>query len=111
MKLLKYTKQFEKEIKLFSLSVREDVFLLVQRYLSGERLSKNQFKTFTLNKNEKIQEFKVKDETGSWRVITCTIEKNYLTFIYAFQKKSQKLMEKDKRVIVKRIKELKSEQG
>lgn len=91
--------------------MREDVFLLVQRYLSGERLSGNQFKTFTLSKNEKIQEFKVKDETGSWRVITCTIEKNYLTFIYAFQKKSQKLMEKDKKVIVKRIKELKNEQG
>lgn len=110
MKSIKYTKQFEKEILVFSLNVKEDVFLLVQRYLSGERLSKNQFKTFTLGKNQKVQEFKVKDSTGNWRVISCVVEKDNLTFLYAFHKKSQKLLEKDKKVIVKRIKELKNEQ-
>ncbi len=111
MKQLKYTEQFEKEIAAFSLEIKEDIFLLVQRYLLGERLSKTQFKTFSLTKSEKVQEFKVKDRTGNWRVISCMVEKDSLTFIYAFHKKSQKLLEKDKKVIIRRIKELKNEQS
>ena len=108
MKQLRYTPQFEKEIAKFSDEVKEDIFLLVQRYLSGERLPKTQFKTFDVGKNERIQEFKVKDRTGNWRVISCSVDKEALTFIYAFHKKSQKLLEKDKKVIIKRIKELKN---
>lgn len=108
MKQLRYTPQFEKEIAKFSDEVKEDIFLLVQRYLSGERLPKTQFKTFELGKSGKIQEFKVKDHTGNWRVISCMVDKQALTFIYAFHKKSQKLLEKDKKVIVNRIKELKN---
>jgi phage-related protein len=108
MKQLRYTPQFEKEIAKFSDEVKEDIFLLVQRYLSGERLPRTQFKTFDVSKNERIQEFKVKDRTGNWRVISCMVDKASLTFIYAFHKKSQKLLGKDKKLIVKRIKELKN---
>ena len=104
----RYTSQFEKEIAKFSNEVKEDIFLLVRRYLSGERLPTTQFKTFDLGKNERVQEFKVKDRTGNWRVISCTMDKETLTFIYAFHKKSQKLLEKDRKIIVKRIKELRN---
>lgn len=106
MKKLRFTAQFKKEINEFGVEVKEDIFLLVNRYLSGERLPKTQFKTFTLEKNKKIQEFKVKDRTGNWRVISCQLDKEALTFIYAFHKKSQKLLEKDKKIIIHRIKEL-----
>lgn len=106
MKQIRYTPQFEKEITKFGDEVKEDIFLLVQRYLSGERLPKTQFKIFDIGKNERIRE--VKDRTGNWRVISCSVSKEALTFIYAFHKKSQKLLEKDKKVIIKRIKELKN---
>lgn len=109
MKLLRYTSQFEKEIAKFSEGVKEDIFLLVKRYLEGERLPKTQFKTFSVSKNEKVQEFKVKDRSGNWRVISFMVNKEALIFIYAFHKKSQKLLEKDKKVIVNRIKELKND--
>jgi len=63
MKQIRYTPQFEKEVAKFSDDIKEDIFLLVQRYLSGERLPKTLFKTFDLGKNQRIQEFKVKDST------------------------------------------------
>lgn len=109
MKKIRFTAQFKKEISQFSLEVKEDIFLLVSKYLAGERLPKTQFKTFKLEKNKKIQEFKIKDRTGNWRVISCQVDTESLTFIYAFHKKSQKLLEKDKQVIINRIKELKNE--
>ena len=108
MLTISYTPQFEKEINKFPPETREDIFSIVQRYLSGERLPKGLFKTFFLEKNIKIQEFKIKDHTGNYRAISCIIEKKNLTFVYAFHKKSQKLLEKDKKIIAKRIKELKS---
>ena len=106
MLTINYTPQFEKEINKFAPEIREDVFRIVQRYLSGEKIPTGLFKTFSLEKNIKIQEFKVKDHKGNYRAISCIIDKSNLVFIYAFHKKSQKLLEKDKKVIIKRVKEL-----
>lgn len=97
---------FKKEIKKFPIEVREDIFSLVDRFLKGERLSTRQFKTFKLDKDTKIQEFKVKDHTGNWRAISCIVQKDVLVFVYAFHKKSQSLLEKDKNTIKKRIKRI-----
>jgi len=108
MRHLRYTSQFEKEIKKFDSKAKEDIFLLVQKYLSGEQLPKTLFKTFGIEKGIKIQEFKVKDSSGNWRVISCLLDKESITFIYAFHKKSQKLLDKDKKLIAKRIKELRN---
>ena len=97
---------FKKEIKKFPISVREDIFSLVENYIEGSRLNIFQFKIFKIDKNTKVQEFKVKDYTGNWRAISCIIQKNILVFIYAFHKKSQSLSKKDKSIIIKRIKRI-----
>ncbi len=97
---------FKKEIKKFPLEIKEDIFSLVNKFINGERLNSTQFKIFKIDKDTKIQEFKVKDCTGNWRVISCIIEKGTLVFIYAFHKKSQALLEKDKGTIRKRIKRI-----
>ena len=97
---------FKKEIKRFPVEVREDIFVLVNKFIEGERLSSKHFKTFKLDKDTKIQEFKVKDATGNWRAISCMARKDILVFVYAFHKKSQLLLEKDKDTIRKRIKRI-----
>ena len=86
--------------------MREDIFALINKFISGERLSPVQLKTFKLDKDTKIQEFKVKDATGNWRTISCIMEKKVLVFVYAFHKKSQSLLTKDKNTIRNRIKRI-----
>jgi phage-related protein len=55
-----------------------------------------------------IQEFKVKDSKGNWRAISFMLEKETLYFVYAFHKKSQAFLEKDKDTIIKRIKRIRT---
>jgi phage-related protein len=97
---------FKKEIADFPIETKEDILSLVSRFLNGELLNRKDFKTFKIDKNTRIQEFRVKDHKGNWRAIS-TIEKGqYLVLVYAFHKKSQKLQEKDKEVIRSRIKRI-----
>lgn len=79
---------FRKEIAEFSAETREDIFSLIARYLTGERLDRTQFKTFKIDKNTKIQEFKVRDAHGNWRAISPVC---------------QELQEKEKETIRRRI--------
>ena len=99
--------KFKKEVLEFPAKTREDLFSLIARFLGGESLNGNYFKTFKLGKQIKIQEFKVKDDQGNWRAFSCFWGKKYLVLVYAFHKKSQKLLEKDKEVIIGRIKGIK----
>lgn len=100
------TEKFSKEIKDFPEETREDIFALVDRFLSGERLAPKYFKTFKIKEKIKIQEFKVKDQMGNWRAISTIYENDKLVFVYAFHKKSQALLEKDRNIITKRVKEV-----
>ena len=95
---------FKKEIGEVPLDSREDLFSLIYRFLNNERMNPGDFKTFRIDKNTKIQEFKVRDARGNWRAISCLHQNNYLVLVYAFHKKSQQLLEKDKEIIRKRIK-------
>ncbi len=97
---------FKKEIADFPIETREDIFSLVTRFLKGERLNNKDFKTFKIDKNTKILEFKVKDDRGNWRAISTIASGKYLVFVYAFHKKSQELQEKDKNVIRNRIRRI-----
>ena len=97
---------FRKEIADFPIETREDIFSLVTRFLKGERLNNKDFKTFKIDKNTKILEFKVKDDRGNWRAISTIASGKYLVFVYAFHKKSQELQEKDKNVIRNRIRRI-----
>ena len=106
MKTIYRTDRFIKEFSTFPEATKEDLLALVHRYLKGERLPKTLFKTFSLDKKTRIQEFKVKDSQGNWRVISCFAGKDGLALIYAFHKKTQTLAEKDKKVIKARVKEI-----
>ena len=97
---------FRDEISQFPEATREDIWLLVERYLKGQRLPRTLFKTFRLDKGTKVQEFRVKDNRGNWRAISCIQEKSFLVFVYAFHKKSQVLLKKDKKIIRNRIKRI-----
>lgn len=97
---------FKREINEFPLETREDILSLVARFMKGERLHNREFKTFKIDKNTKIQEFKVKDHRGNWRAVSTIAKGRYLVFVYAFHKKSQELLERDKEVIRNRIRRI-----
>lgn len=97
---------FRKEILNFPLESREDIFSLIAKFLKGHQLTRREFKTFKIDKNTKIQEFRVKDHRGNWRAISTIMKGQYLVFVYAFHKKSQELLEKDKEVIRHRIRSI-----
>lgn len=103
---VKFSAKFQREFSQFPVDVIEDILSLVTRFLDGERLPPMCFKTFGITKNLKIQEFKVKDGKGNWRAISCFEGDDFITFIYAFHKKSQKLLDKDRRTIIVRMKEV-----
>jgi phage-related protein len=97
---------FKKEITEFPPETREDIFSLIYRFVAGERLHNKDFKTFKIDKNTKILEFKVKDARGNWRAVSTIVKGNILVFVYAFHKKSQELLEKDKDTIRSRIRRI-----
>jgi phage-related protein len=97
---------FIKDIRDFPLETKEDLLSLIHRFLNGESLNRNDFKTFKLDKNTKIQEFRVKDHMGNWRVISTIIQGQTLVLVYGFHKKSQELQEKDKDTIRARIRRI-----
>jgi hypothetical protein len=51
-----------------------------------------------MDKKNKIQEFKVKDDPGNWRVIPCLYNNDFPVLFNAFHKTSQELLEKIKRL-------------
>jgi phage-related protein len=97
---------FKKEIVDFPIETKEDMLSLVTRFLNGELLNRKDFKTFKIDKNTRIQEFRVKDHRGNWRAISTIMKGQYLVLVYAFHKKSQELQEKDKEVIRARIRRI-----
>ena len=96
---------FKKEIALFPLATREDIFSLIVRFLNGERLNQTELKIFKIDGRTKILEFKTHDHQGNWRVIAVN-EKRHLVLLCAFHKKTQKLREKEKNLIRNRIKQV-----
>jgi phage-related protein len=97
---------FRHEILEFPQETREDLLSLIDRFLKGERLSPREFKIFKIDQKHKVLEFKVKDSRGNWRAIAVKIQRKYLVFVYAFHKKSQKLLENDKQLIRSRIRRI-----
>ena len=102
MKLIQL-EAFKKEIMDFPVETREDIFSLIVRFIKGEVMNRKDLKMFKLDKNTKVQEFRVKDHRGNWRAISTIVQGQYLVLVYAFHKKSQELQEKDKNTIKARI--------
>ena len=86
-----------------SLSISRPTYIKIEK---GERLNNRCFKSFSIDKGTKIQEFKVKDHRGNWRAISTITQGKYLVFVYAFHKKSEALQEKDKDVVRARIRRI-----
>lgn len=95
---------FKKEIQEFPLETREDLFSLIVRFSNGELMMRKDLKIFKIDDRNKVYEFRTKDQNGNWRVISTVINKELLLLIYAFNKKSQNLQQKDKNIIRKRLK-------
>ena len=109
MRSVFHTKRFIKEFSVFPEAAKEDLLAILSRYLNGERLPRTLFRIFNLDKKTRIQEFKVKDHRGNWRIISCLQHKDHLTLIYAFHKKTQTLSEKDRNTIRKRVLEVQND--
>lgn len=95
---------FKREIREFPLETREDLYSLIVRFSHGELMSRKDLKIFKIDDKNKVYEFRTKDQHGNWRIISTVFNKELLFLIYAFHKKSQSLLEKDKNVIRKRLK-------
>ena len=95
---------FRKEIQEFPLETREDLFSLIVRFSNGELMMRKDLKIFKIDDRNKVYEFRSKDQHGNWRIISTVINKELLVLIFAFNKKSQNLQERDKNVIRKRLK-------
>ena len=102
---VRWTEEFSAEILLFPEETQEEIWTLVEKYLRGERLSPKQFKTFWIDGQIKILEFKVKDRAGNWRAIAVR-EAGWLILVHAFHKKSQELSEQVKRTIRARVRRI-----
>lgn len=97
------TEAFRREIAEFPSETVEDIFYLVRRFAGGEHLSRKDLKIFKIGKKAKILEFRVRDAKGNWRAIATLRQGKFLVLIYAFHKKSQELQQKDKELILSRI--------
>ena len=104
--LLVQLESFKKEIAEFPIETREDIFSIIYRFLNGEQMQRKDFKTFKIDKNTKIQEFRAKDHRGNWRAISTLAQGDTLVLVYAFHKKSQELQEKEKDTIRSRIRRI-----
>lgn len=101
------TAAYLKDIEDFPEESIQDFRDLVGRYLARERLSPKDFKTFKIDKNTRILEFKVKDRFGNWRFIAVLWGRTHLVFLFAFHKKSQELKRREIEIIRKRVRGLK----
>ncbi len=99
--------QFRKEIMEFPVETREDIFSLISRFAQGGTMSRKEFKTFAIDRQTKIQEFRVKDHRGNWRAISTIIRNGDLVLVHAFHKKSQELQGREKETIRLRIRRIK----
>ncbi len=99
------TEKCWQEYLAFPLETREAFVGLISRYGRGERLDRTAFKTFWIDGQNKIIEFKVRDKRGNWRVIGALLRPK-IVLVYAFHKKSQELQAKEKDTIRNRIRRI-----
>jgi phage-related protein len=73
---------------------------------NGLETQRMQFKQFTGVK--KLWEIKIKGKGGNYRIFYVHIEKNILMLLHAFQKKTQRTPIAEKEIVIKRLKEVMS---
>lgn len=86
--------------------VREDLQDILEKLELGLTLGLPHIRPIT-SIHSSLFEIRVKDKKGQFRVIYFVKKKDAIYIVHAFRKKTQKLPDKEKKLILKRLKEIK----
>jgi len=101
--------QVEKVLRKESKEIRQDLQDVLEKIELDFKLGMPHVKTLA-SIFPGLSEIRIKDRSGPFRVIYIFTRKEVIYLIHAFRKKSQKLPEKEKQIILKRLKEITNEQ-
>jgi phage-related protein len=85
--------------------IREDLQDILEKLELGLTLGLPHVRPLT-GIHSNLFEIRVKDKKGQFRVIYFVKKKDAIYILHAFRKKTQKLPEKEKKLILKRLKEI-----
>mgnify|MGYP000551353932 CR=1 FL=1 len=98
--------QVEKVLRKETNEVRQDIRDILSKINLGIGLGPPTIKPLT-NIHSNLYEIRIKDKKGQFRAIYFMKKKDAIYILHAFRKKTQQLPQKEKRVILARIKEIK----
>lgn len=87
------------------LNAQEDFFLAADRLLRGEHLEMPLSKPL-FNMAVGLHELRIQASPNIYRIFYCIREKDAIYIIHAMQKKTQQLPNRDRHLILKRLKEI-----
>lgn len=97
--------QVEKILRKESNEIKEDVQDILEKILLGLPIGMPHVKQIT-GMGHGLYEIRVKDRAGQFRVIYLKEYRGALYLLHAFRKKTRKIPDKEKRIIIKRIAEV-----
>ena len=95
----------EKVLRSETREIREDLQDILEKLELGLTLGFPHVRPLT-SIYPNLFEIRVKDKKGQFRVIYFVKKKDAIYILHAFRKKTQKLPEKEKKLILKRLKEI-----
>ncbi|MBL6992016.1 MAG: type II toxin-antitoxin system RelE/ParE family toxin [Bacteriovoracaceae bacterium] len=98
--------QAAKILRAESREIKEDLKDILEKLELGLTLGLPHVRPLT-SIHSNLFEIRVKDKKGQFRVIYFVKKKDAIYILHAFRKKSQKMPQKEKSLILKRIKEMK----
>ena len=98
--------QAAKILRAESREIKEDLKDILEKLELGLTLGLPHVRPLT-SIHSNLFEIRVKDKKGQFRVIYLVKKKDAIYILHAFRKKSQKMPQKEKSLILKRIKEMK----
>jgi phage-related protein len=103
---LKVFDQVEKILRKETEEVRQDLRDILEKLKLGISFGPPTVKPLT-SIHSSLYEIRIKDKKGQFRVIYFVKKKDAIYILHAFRKKTQQLPQKEKKVILTRIKEIK----
>ncbi len=85
--------------------IREDIQDILEKLEHGLTLGLPHVRPLT-SIHSNLFEIRVKDKQGQFRVIYFVKKRNAIYILHAFRKKTQKLPDKEKKLVLKRLKEI-----
>ena len=102
---IEIVEQGAKTLRKETREIREDLQDILEKLELGLSLGLPHVRPLT-NIYKNLYEIRVKDRKGQFRVIYFLKKKDAIYIVHAFRKKAQKLPEKEKKLILKRLKEI-----